>query len=281
MPLREHLVELRQRLLKALVFVALGAVAGWIFYPDILNVLKEPYCEIPAGHRYPPDIDGECKLTFFGPLDGFMLRFKVAAIVGVVLSSPLWLYQLWAFVTPGLRRSERRWTIVFVAASTVLFAAGAALSYLTLSKALTLLITIAGEGTVATIEVTRYIGFVTTMLLVFGVSFELPLLVVMLNLVGVLSAARLLRWQRLAIFLIFVFAAVATPSQDPISMTMLAIPMSLLFEGAVFISWLHDRRKARRDALESFHDLSDDEASPVDTTPSSLDEVDPADPARR
>jgi sec-independent protein translocase protein TatC len=281
MPLREHLVELRQRLLKALVFIALGAVVGWILYPGILEVLKEPYCQIPADHRYPPDVDGECKLTFFGPLDGFMLRFKVAAIVGMVISAPFWLYQLWAFITPGLRRTERRWTVVFVAASTLLFAAGAALSYFTLSKALTLLVTIAGEGTVAAIEVTRYIGFVTTMLLVFGVSFELPLLVVMLNLVGVLSARRLLRWQRLAIFLIFVFAAVATPSQDPISMTMLAVPMSLLFEGAVFLAWLHDRRKARREALESFHDVPDDEASPLDATPSPLDEVDPAGPARR
>jgi len=152
MSLRDHLVELRQRLIKALLFVALGAVVGWLLYPYILDILKEPYCSIPADRRFPPDVNGECKLTFFGPLDGFLLRFKVAAIAGALLSAPFWLYQLWAFVTPGLRRSERRWTVVFVAASTVLFAAGAALSYLTLSKALSLLITTAGEGTVAAIE---------------------------------------------------------------------------------------------------------------------------------
>lgn len=281
MPLREHLIELRQRLVKALLFIGLGAIVGWVLYPQILEILKEPYCDIPVEHRLQTGPAGTCDLPFFSPLDGFVLRFKVAGIVGMVFSAPFWLYQLWAFITPGLRRHERRWSVVFVASSTVLFAAGAALSYLTLSKALTLLVTIAGEGTVAAIEVTRYIGFVTTMLLVFGVSFELPLLVIMLNLVGVLSAERLLRWQRVAIFLIFVFAAIATPSQDPISMCMLAIPMALLFEAALLIAWLHDRRKARREAVEGFHDLSDDEASPLDDTPSPLDEVDPAGPARR
>lgn len=270
MSLGEHLRELRSRILKALLFVALGAVVGWIFYPQILELLKEPYCDLPAERRFPPQ--GECALPYFSPLDGFMLRFKVAAFVGAVLSAPFWLYQLWAFVTPGLRRNERRWTVVFVAASTLLFAAGTVLSYLTLPKALDLLTALAGEGTIAAIEVTRYIGFVTSMLLVFGVSFELPLLVIMLNLVGVVSAERLRRWQRLAIFLIFVFAAIATPSQDPISMAMLAVPMSLLFEGAVLIAVIHDRRKARREAAESFHDLPDDEASPLDETPTPVDD---------
>jgi len=275
MPLREHLIELRSRLIKALLFIALGMIAGWLFYPHILDVLKEPYCALPPDRRFPPDrIPGECQLLFTGPLDGFMLRFKVAGIAGAVLSAPLWLYQLWAFVTPGLRRNERRWTVVFVLGSTLLFAAGTALSYLTISKALNLLVNVAGQGTVAAIEVTRYLGFVTTMLLVFGVSFELPLVIVLLNLVGILSFRRLQRWQRMAIFLIFVFAAVATPSQDPISMCMLAIPMCLLFEGAVLVAWVHDRRKERREAAESFHDLPDDVASPLDPTPSPLDDVD-------
>jgi sec-independent protein translocase protein TatC len=272
MPLREHLIELRGRLIKSIIFVLLGAIAGWVLYPQILDILKHPYCNISPAHRYPPGTGDDCKLSFFGPMDGFILRFKVAAIAGAVFSSPFWLYQLWAFVTPGLRRNERRWTVVFVFSSTLLFAAGAVLSYFTLAKALNLLVTIAGSGTVAFIEVSRYVGFVVTMLLVFGVSFELPLLVVMLNLVGVLSAQRLLRWQRMSIFLIFVFAAVATPSQDPISMCMLAIPMCLLLEGAILVAWVHDRRKARREAVESFHDLPDDVASPLEEMPSPLDE---------
>src|SRR5205823_6088866 len=125
--------ELRSRLLKALFFLALGMVVGWVVYPHILDVLKAPYCALPANRRFPPDrVPGQCQLLFTGPLDGFMLRFKVAGIAGAVLSAPFWLYQLWAFITPGLRRNERRWTVVFVLTSTLLFAAGAFLSYLTI-----------------------------------------------------------------------------------------------------------------------------------------------------
>ena len=269
MSLRDHIAELRSRLLKALLFIALGAVAGWVLYPQIIEVLKQPYCDLPPERRF--QSGGDCKLIFTSPLDGFMLRLKVGVICGVILAAPLWLYQLWAFVTPGLRRRERRWTIAFVGTSTVLFAAGAALAYLTIENALALLVGLAGEATVAVLDIVKYMSFVTSMLLVFGVAFELPLLVIMLNLVGVLSAARLIRWQRLAVFLVFVFAAVATPSQDPISMLMLGIPMALLFEAAVLVAWVHDRRKARREAAESFDDLPDDVASPLDLT------VDPVD----
>ena len=281
MSLRDHIAELRSRLLKALFFVGLGAIVGWILYPEILDVLKAPYCRLPADQRLQTGLSGECKLIFTAPLDGFVLRLKVGAICGVILAAPFWLYQLWAFVTPGLHRRERRWTVLFVALSTVLFAAGAVLSYFTIEKALALLVGFAGDATVAAIDAPRYIAFVTSMLLVFGAAFELPLLVTMLNLVGILSAARLIRWQRLAIFLIFVFAAVATPSQDPISMCMLAIPMALLFEIAVLFAWLHDRRKARREAAESFGDLPDDEASPLDLTVEPIGDPTPVDDVRR
>ncbi|MFL6130003.1 MAG: twin-arginine translocase subunit TatC [Mycobacteriales bacterium] len=280
MSLRDHIAELRSRLLKALLFIGLGAIVGWILYPTILNVLKEPYCQLPADQRLVTG-SGGCKLIFTAPLDGFVLRLKVGAICGVILAAPFWLYQLWAFVTPGLHRRERRWTVLFVGLSSVLFAAGAVLSYFTIQKALALLVGFAGDATVAAIDAPRYIGFVTSMLLVFGAAFELPLLVSMLNLVGVLSAARLIRWQRLAIFLIFVFAAVATPSQDPISMCMLAIPMSLLFELAVLLAWLHDRRKARREAAGSFADLPDDVTSPLDLTVQPIDDPTPVDDVRR
>jgi sec-independent protein translocase protein TatC len=278
MSLRDHIAELRSRLIKALFWVLVGAVVGWILYPQILDVLKEPYCSLPADRRFNPSTGQECQLAFFGPLDGFVLRIKVGAIFGIILASPFWLYQLWAFVTPGLRKNEKRWTTVFVFSATLLFLAGAVISYFTIGKALSLLVNLAGPGTVSVLAVPQYVGFVTSMLLVFGAAFELPLLVTMLNLVGVLSAARLIRWQRLSIFLIFVFAAVATPSQDPVSMLMLAIPMSLLFELSVLLAWLHDRRKARREATESFRGFDDDEMSPLDTTIQPID--DPADPPR-
>jgi sec-independent protein translocase protein TatC len=277
MPLREHLIELRQRIFKALFFLCIGAVVGWFLYNQILDVLKEPYCNLPADRRFSPAVGGDgCQLTYFGPLDGFILRFKVSGIAGIVLSAPFWLYQIWAFVTPGLRRNERRWTVVFVVSSTLLFALGAVLSYFTLTNALKLLTSTAGHGTIAAIEVTRYISFVMTMLFVFGISFELPLLVILLNLMGILSAKRLISWQRMAIFLIFVFAAFATPSQDPLSMCMLAVPMVLLYEVAVLVSWIHDRRKAAREANDPMHQLDDDEASDLDLSQSSLDEVDTA-----
>ena len=278
MSLRDHIAELRSRLIKALLFVLLGAVVGWILYPQILDILKDPYCALPEDRRFNPSNGEGCQLAFFGPMDGFVLRLKVGAICGIILASPFWLYQLWSFVTPGLRRHEKRWSMVFVFAATLLFLGGAVLSYFTIGKALSLLINLAGPGTVAVLSVTDYISFVTAMLLVFGAAFELPLLVTMLNLVGVLPAAKLLRWQRLSVFLIFVFAAVATPSQDPFSMLMLAIPMSLLFELSVLLAWLHDRRKARREAAESFVGFDDDEMSPLDTTIQPVD--DPADPPR-
>ena len=286
MSLRDHIAELRSRLLKALFFVALGAVVGWILYPQIIDFLKQPYCELPDNRRFQGG-SGECQLIFTSPLDGFMLRLKVGAISGVVLAAPFWLYQLWAFVTPGLHRRERRWTVAFVAVSSVLFVAGAFLAYLTIENALSLLVNLAGDSTLAVLDIVKYMSFVTSMLLVFGVAFELPLLVVMLNLVGVLSAARLRRWQRLSVFGIFVFAAVATPSQDPLSMLMLAIPMAILFELSVLVATIHDRRKAKREAVEAFHDLPDDVASPLDDTATPIDaatpidELDPLDEARR
>lgn len=279
MSLRDHIAELRSRLVKALLFVMLGAVLGWIVYPQILDILKEPYCALPEDRRFKPSNGEGCQLAFFGPLDGFVLRLKVGVLFGIILASPLWLYQLWAFVTPGLRRHEKRWSMVFVFAATLLFLAGAVLSYFTIGKALTLLVTLAGDSTIAVISAPEYISFVSSMLLVFGAAFELPLLVSMLNLVGVLPAATLLRWQRLSIFLIFVFAAVATPSQDPFSMLMLAIPMSLLFEFSVLLAWLHDRRKARRRAADPLVALDDDETSDLDTTVEPIEHLDPVDPS--
>src|ERR1700761_659830 len=135
MSLRDHLSELRSRLLKALFFVAIGAVVGWVLYPRILEILIHPYCELPASQRLLSG-DGQCKLIFTSPLDGFVLRLKVGAICGIILAAPFWVYQLWAFITPGLHKRERRWTIGFVFMSTLLFAAGAVISYFTIEKAL-------------------------------------------------------------------------------------------------------------------------------------------------
>jgi sec-independent protein translocase protein TatC len=271
MSVLDHLRELRRRLILVLIFVAAGAVAGWVLYEPVLHFLEHPYCSVSSKHRYGGQNGKGCDLIYTGVLDGFTTRLKVSVIAGSVFSAPLWLYQIWAFITPGLRKNERKYTVSFIVASTVLFAAGMALAYVVLSKGLSVLLTAAGSGTQALLTVNSYLSFVTLMMLVFGAAFEVPLLVVMANLAGVLPASLLKRTQRISIFLIFVFAAVATPSTDPFTMCAMAFPMVLLFEGAVLFAIVHDRRKARRQAAEQAEAaLDDDVASTVDPLPRPL-----------
>jgi sec-independent protein translocase protein TatC len=273
MAVMDHLRELRRRLIIVIILIALGAIIGWLAYNPIMAVLKHPYCNVPFKHRFGAlnQSRQQCNLVFRGPLDGFTIRLKVAVIAGAVITSPLWLYQLWAFVTPGLHKNEKKWTVAFVATSVVLFAAGAALSYFTLSKGLDVLVGSAGHGIQAQLDVAGYISFVILVLVVFGASFELPLLIVMLNAVRVLPYSVLKRGQRLGIFLVFLFAAVATPSTDPFTMCALAIPMALLFELSVFWSFLYDRRRAKRIAAAEVAQLPDDVASMIDPLPQRIE----------
>jgi sec-independent protein translocase protein TatC len=268
----DHLRELRHRIIVALLIVTAGAIVGYIFYDPILHVLEHPYCSVPYKHRFPGTNTG-CHLIYNQVLAGFTTRLKVSFIAGAVLTSPFWLYQIWAFITPGLRKNERKYTISFVVASTVLFAAGVALAYAVISRGLRFLLSTAGSGTQALLTVDSYLSFVTLVLVIFGASFELPLLVVMANLAGVLPARWLRKSQRVAIFLIFLFAAVATPSTDPFTMIAMAAPMCILFEGSVLFAVVHDRRKARRKAEAAR--LADEDAdvpSRIDPIPRGLDE---------
>lgn len=268
MTLIEHLYEFRSRLLKALLGVLAGMIVAFVFYPHIFAVLKAPYCTLDPARR---SIGGHgCNLFQFTIFEGFTVRLRVALLAGALFSSPVWLYQLWAFIAPGLHRHERRWAVRFVAASVLLFAAGATVAYYFLRHGLQFLLTIAGGGVEPVIGISSYLSFVSTMLVIFGVSFEFPLFVVMLNLAGILSYARLRSWRRMEIFLVTVFAAVATPTQDPFSMLGLAIPMWLLYEVALVIARAHDRRVARRAAASPYAGLGVDETSPLDTTPSDL-----------
>jgi sec-independent protein translocase protein TatC len=272
MPVLDHLRELRRRLIIIVLFVGVGAVLGWYLYPHTLNVLRHPYCSVPEKYRFTPRGSVNCVLVYHGALDGFTTRLKVSVISGAVFTGPFWLYQVWAFITPGLRKNERKYTLIFVIASTVLFAAGMALAYVVLSKGLRILLEQAGNGTQAQLTVSDYISFVTLMLVVFGAAFELPLLVVMANFAGVLPATLLRRSRRIAIFLIFLFAAVATPSTDPFTMCAMALPMVVLFEVAIQIAIVHDRRKARRQAEERAEQhLDDDVPSSVEAIPERLD----------
>ena len=267
----EHLRELRRRLIVVVLIISAGAIVGWIFYDHpILSILKHPYCSIQPQHRLVSASNpGRCELLFNAPLDGFTIRLKVSFIAGAIITGPLWLYQIWAFITPGLRRNERKYTIIFIVTSTLLFAGGVVLAYLVLTRGLSILIGSAGSGTAAALTVTSYLNFVTLVLVIFGAAFELPLIVVLANFAGVLPARLLRKSQRIAIFLIFLFAAVATPSTDPFTMCAMAVPMVLLFEAAVLVAVVHDRRKARR-PVPTYPD--DETPSVIDPVPRPLSE---------
>lgn len=257
MTLAEHLAELRSRLIKAALALALGMVLAFVFYKPVFNFVTHPYCALPAAHRL---TGGErCLLTFTGITGAFSIQLRVAMIVGVVVSAPVWLYQLWAFVTPGLHRRERRWALIFAGISTFLFAIGSAFGYYSLNKALAFLLSF-GSGLTPVIAIDRYLSFVTNLLLIFGASFEFPLLLILLNFAGIISADRLRTAWRGIIFGIFLFAAVATPSQDPLTMSLMAMPMTLLYGLALVAAIVHDRRLAGRDPYAG---LADDEASPL------------------
>lgn len=279
MPLVEHLRELRNRLVKAVLAIVAMMVVAWIFYDPLFALLTEPFessIEALAAER---DIDAT--LTLAGPADPFTLQIKIALVGGVVLSSPVWLYQLWAFVVPGLHRQERRWSMVFGAIAGPLFIAGVLLGFLILPKAIEILISFTPADVSNLVQVDRYLGFVLRMLLVFGIAFEIPLFVVLLNLAGVVSSASLARYRAWIVIGTFVFAAVATPSTDPITMLFLALPMTGLFLVSELIARLVDRSRRRRSGEPDYAALSDDETSalalprdPDDERPSSLQEPD-------
>ena len=270
MSLIAHLRELRNRLGYALIGILVGMVVAFIFYDEILAFLKSPYCDLPLDIRgeLSQTDSGECTLLLLDVLSNLTLRLKVALIAGLVVSAPWWLYQLWAFITPGLKHNERRYALSFVAASSVLFAAGCALAYVTLANGLRLLLGLSGEGITPVLGATEYLGFVMQLLIAFGIAFEVPLLGVMLNAVGILSYELLRKSRRWLFFLTFVLAAFITPTTDPFTMLALAIPMAILFELAIQFARINDKRRARRDASTGWDDLDDDEASPLDPTPS-------------
>lgn len=272
MPLAEHLRELRSRLVKSGVAVVLGMVIGWILYPTIFALLSAPF----EGAVEQAQAEGrDVTLALTGVTDPFVLQLQVAAIAGILISSPVWLYQLWRFVTPGLHKHERRWGIAFVAAATPLFAAGTVLAYLVLPIGLQILLGFTPENVENIVSVDRYLSFFLRTVIVFGVGFLTPLLIVTLNFAGVLSGKRLVSWWRWIIFTVFIFAAVATPTGDPINLALLAGPILLLVVIAIGISLLNDKRRARKGLLEpDYQQWDDDEASPLDTNPSDISESD-------
>ncbi|GAA1041974.1 twin-arginine translocase subunit TatC [Virgisporangium ochraceum] len=283
MTLMEHLYELRDRLFKACLAVLAGMIGGWFLAGPVQKLLQQPYMDYCTSHQAKqiaanggvlPDNAKACEFLVLGVGDPLLLQLKITMWVGLIIAAPLWMYQLWAFIAPGLHRHERRWTYAFAAAAAPLFALGAVLAYFVVAFGLEFLLQFAGDNTGNAIELLRYIDFVTGMMLVFGVAFEFPLGILLLNVAGVVGAKKLLSWWRVIVFAFFVFAAVATPTGDPFGMTAFALALSGLYFGAVGLAFLNDRRRARKRA-EEYGNVGDDEISPLEFDSASVDEVDP------
>ncbi|HEY3096978.1 MAG TPA: twin-arginine translocase subunit TatC [Acidimicrobiia bacterium] len=223
----EHLTELRRRIIISLIAVTMAAIVCFIFSESIIKFFVTYYKDATHGEK--------TQLIFLGPLDAFITRLKVATYGGIVLALPVWLWELWRFITPGLNPNEKRYAIPFVLTSIVLFAFGAFVALLTLPKALEFLLDIGGSELTPELTADKYLSLVSLMIVAFGVAFEFPVVLVFLLLARVLTTRQLRRWRRPAILIIVIFAAVITPSQDPYSLFAMAIPMYIFYEASIII----------------------------------------------
>jgi sec-independent protein translocase protein TatC len=263
MPLLDHLRELRNRVVKMALALVAGMTAGFVFFNQAWHVIEGPLCSATIrGHSGCRTL-GVNQLVLDGPLDAFYLRVKVALIVGVILSSPVWLYQIWAFIAPGLYAREKRWSYIFLGTAVPLFLIGVTFAYLSLGRSMHYLLGLTPTGVQNLIQVDLYMGFVMTMMLAFGIAFEVPLLIVMLNLAGILTHERFRKWRRVILFAVFLIAGMANPSPDPITMLILGGACAALVEVAELIVWSNDRRRVRLHP-DPYAGLADDELSPLD-----------------
>ncbi len=239
----DHVAELRTRLIWSLVAVGLGMIVGLIAYDRLLSeVFLPPYCNVLVSQ----EIDRPCSLVITSPLEGFRTRIQVSAYLGVVLAMPVLLWQLWRFITPALDRREKRWAVPFILAGSVLFVAGAALAYFTFERALDFLIAVSGDAVDPLLGPGSYLGLVTFMMLVFGIGFEFPIVLIFAQLVGIVSSRQLSRARRYAIVGIVAGAAIITPSGDPITLAALSVPLYVFYELSILVGHLIVRRRTRR-----------------------------------
>jgi sec-independent protein translocase protein TatC len=240
MSLGAHLIELRKRLFLAALGIVVGMVVGWILSDAVLQALTVPIREL-------SDAQGRtASLNFTDISSAFDLRIQIAFTVGVVISSPVWLYQIWAFAVPGMKRREKQYAVGFVLSAVPLFLAGCAAGWFVMPHMVVLLTGFAPQDTTALISARTYYDFVLKLVLAIGIAFVLPVFLVLLNFAGVLTAKAILKSWRIAILVITLFTAIATPAADVMSMFLLAIPMVLLYFGAAGIAYIHDRRVAKR-----------------------------------
>lgn len=246
MTLMEHIAELRSRIIKVMIAVGLAALVAWFLYQPILDLLLGPLRETA------PDRDLQQSLITTEPLQPFQVRIRITSYTAIGLAMPVILWQIWRFVAPGLYENERRYGIAFIGIGTALFAAGAAIAFWTLPKALEFLQTIGGEDNFSQFYTPdSYLKLIVYMMLAFGIGFEFPLVVTSLNLMGAVTTDTLRRIRRYVIVIVAIFVAVATPSGDPISMLALTVPMCLLYEVSIVIGRVRDRRTRKAEQAEA------------------------------
>jgi sec-independent protein translocase protein TatC len=265
MPLVGHLRELRNRLLKAALALVLAMALGFVFFNPIWHVVSHPFCSAVINGKTGCRTTGD-QLVVSGVFDPFMLRIKIAFFVGLIVSSPVWLYQVWAFIAPGLYRKEKRWAYLFVGIAAPLFGAGAVLAYVVMSRGLRYLLGLTPSGVLNLPSIDTYLSYFQGMILGFGLAFELPLALVVLNLAHILTHQRFRKWRKMMLFGAFLFAGIANPSPDPISMLLLAVPCVVLVEVAEVVIYFNDRRRAKIE--DPYAELPDDEASPLEMSES-------------
>jgi len=247
MPLIEHLREFRKRVVRSSIAISFGAIVGWFFYNEIITKLAEPVCDLKAAQASGANNCGALYINgVLGPLN---LQIKVAILTGVILTAPVWLYQLWAFIAPALHRREKRYSVLFLVAATPFFAAGAYLGYSILPIAVRVLFGFTPDALNNLVRFDDYLDFVMRAILLFGIAFELPVFLVTFNLIGFLSGAAILKPWRIWIFAITLFVAGFTPSADPLSMILLALPLIGFYLLAGVFGLLNDRRRAKKNAL--------------------------------
>jgi sec-independent protein translocase protein TatC len=240
MPLMEHLAELRRRLIISVVAISLGVVPAWAYYKEIFGFLRQPFDDVVRNNS------AQASLTLGGVVDPFTLQIQVSLASAIVLTSPIWLFQAWRFVTPGLHKNEKRWAIVFAGIATPLVALGAWFAYFVMPISLQVLIGFTPDNVSNLIAVDKYFDFLFKMVLVFVIGALIPFALVLMNFAGILPAAKIRGWWRIIVMSTLVFAAVATPTGDPLNMTLVAAPILTLIVLAWAISSLNDLRRRNR-----------------------------------
>lgn len=241
MPLREHLTELRNRVFLALIGIVLGAVGGWFLFSPVFEALQRPLLDVAERQ------DALVSVNFSGLATALDMRFKVSFFLGLIVSSPWWLYQLWAYIAPGLTGKEKRYTVGFVAAAVPLFLGGIGAAWFVFPHAVEILTEFRPDGTQQLLDAEMYLNFAMRLLVAFGLAFVFPVVMVALTWVGIVPWRVWLKGWRWAVLVIFVFAAVMTPTPDAITMIAMAIPMCVLYFAAIGIGALRAKRRVKDD----------------------------------